>query len=166
MGSVSAVTNGGIKVDVSHVGRLAVTTIRGELDIGSADELSAALNEVMAQQDVVVDLSAVDFVDSSGLAVLLRAPARVGARGRKAKTPLDAETDQVVVECFRPPRGGAKHSTEVCLAEVDGNRTRQTRVARLGRFEGGGAHQVPRHLRLRRYPKDHGDSVGMTHSRR
>ena len=37
------------------------------------------------------------------------------------------------------------------LAEVDGNRTRQTRIARLGRFEGGGAHQVPRHLRLRRY---------------
>ena len=161
MGSVSAVTNGGIKVDVSHVGRLAVTTIRGELDIGSADELSAALNEVMAQQDVVVDLSAVDFVDSSGLAVLLRdsmrrrdaggtlrirrpsmpvqrllvfwprAPARAGARGRKAKTPLDAETDQVVVECFRPPRGGAKHSTEVCLAEVDGNRTRFFTCRRL-----------------------------------
>jgi hypothetical protein len=36
------------------------------------------------------------------------------------------------------------------LAEVDGNRTRQTRIARLGRFEGGGAHQVPRHLRPRR----------------
>ena len=33
------------------------------------------------------------------------------------------------------------------MAEVDGNRTRQTGVSRLGRFEGGGAHQVPRHLR-------------------
>jgi hypothetical protein len=34
------------------------------------------------------------------------------------------------------------------VAEVDGNRTRQTRIARLNRFEGGGAHQVPGHLRL------------------
>lgn len=65
-------SNGGIKVDVAHVGELAVTTIRGELDIGSADELSAALDKVEAERNVVVDLSAVDFMDSSGLAVILR----------------------------------------------------------------------------------------------
>ncbi len=33
------------------------------------------------------------------------------------------------------------------VAEVDGNRTRRTRFARPNRFEGGGAHQVPGHLR-------------------
>lgn len=33
------------------------------------------------------------------------------------------------------------------MAEVDGNRTRRTRVARPNRFEGGGVHQVPGHLR-------------------
>ena len=64
-------SNAGIKVDISHVGELAVT-VRGELDIGSADELSQALDNVVADQNVVVDLSAVDFMDSSGLAVLLR----------------------------------------------------------------------------------------------
>jgi hypothetical protein len=32
------------------------------------------------------------------------------------------------------------------LAEVDGNRTRRTGVARPTRFEGGGAHQVLVHL--------------------
>jgi hypothetical protein len=35
------------------------------------------------------------------------------------------------------------------LAEVDGNRTRRTGIARPNRVEGGGAHQVPGHLRLR-----------------
>ena len=65
-------SNAGIKVDVSHVAGLAVTTIRGELDIASVDELSTALDKVEAEQNVVVDLSAVDFMDSSGLAVLLR----------------------------------------------------------------------------------------------
>ena len=36
-------------------------------------------------------------------------------------------------------------------AEVDGNRTRRTGSARPSRFEGGGAHQVPGHLRWRPY---------------
>ena len=34
------------------------------------------------------------------------------------------------------------------VAEVDGNRTRRTGIARPNRFEGGGAHQVPGHLHL------------------
>jgi hypothetical protein len=36
---------------------------------------------------------------------------------------------------------------EVDVAEVDGNRTRPAGVACRARFEGGGAHQVPGHLR-------------------
>ena len=37
-------------------------------------------------------------------------------------------------------------SDQGVLAEVDGNRTRRTGIARPNRFEGGGAHQVPGHL--------------------
>ena len=37
-------------------------------------------------------------------------------------------------------------AVQVNLAEVDGNRTRRTGIARPTRFEGGGAHQVPGHL--------------------
>ena len=81
MGNVFGVSNGGIKVDVSHVGGLAVTTIRGELDMGSADELTVALDKLVPEQNVVVDLSAVDFMDSSGLAVLLRQSMRRGDAG-------------------------------------------------------------------------------------
>lgn len=33
------------------------------------------------------------------------------------------------------------------MAEVDGNRTRRCGIATADRFEGGGAHQVPGHLR-------------------
>jgi len=50
----------------------------------------------------------------------------------------------------RPGRGGSAASSwlrKLSLAEVDGNRTRQTRIARLNRFEGGGAHQALGHLR-------------------
>ena len=51
-----------------------------------------------------------------------------------------------------PTRAGSGASSwlrKVALAEVDGNRTRQTRFARLSRFEGGGAHQALGHLRRR-----------------
>ena len=54
-------------------------------------------------------------------------------------------SDAVRTATLGPPPVNRGH-----LAEVDGNRTRQTGIARLGRFEGGGAHQVPRHLRRRR----------------
>ena len=65
-------SHGGLCVDVSNEGGLVVTTVRGELDIASADTLSAALDNVAAEERVVLDLSAVDFMDSSGLAVVLR----------------------------------------------------------------------------------------------
>jgi len=54
----------------------------------------------------------------------------------------------------RPKRGlarwGERSSAEPSvrrMAEVDGNRTRRTRITRPNRFEGGGAHQVLVHLR-------------------
>src|SRR3954469_20857998 len=40
------------------------------------------------------------------------------------------------------------------MAEVDGNRTRRRGSATTTRFEGGGAHQVPRHLRRGSYLVD------------
>jgi len=49
-------------------------------------------------------------------------------------------------------RGGVRTHPGVArgkrrMAEVDGNRTRRTRITRPNRFEGGGAHQVLVHLR-------------------
>ena len=71
-GKHSAVPHGGLYVDVSNEGEVVVTTVRGELDIASADRLSAALDRVPNEERLVLDLSAVDFMDSSGLAVVLR----------------------------------------------------------------------------------------------
>lgn len=49
-----------------------VTTIRGEIDIASTDTLTAVLDKVPNEERLVLDLAAVDFMDSSGLAVVLR----------------------------------------------------------------------------------------------
>ena len=53
---------------------------------------------------------------------------------------------------WSPQHAGGTNHFPIPLAEVDGNRTRRTGIARPTRFEGGGAHQVPRHLRPPRYP--------------
>ncbi|MEY2415158.1 MAG: hypothetical protein QOH53_492 [Ilumatobacteraceae bacterium] len=67
-----AVSKDGLHVDVANERGVVVTTVRGELDIASADTLSATLDKVPAEERVVLDLAAVDFMDSSGLAVVLR----------------------------------------------------------------------------------------------
>jgi anti-anti-sigma factor len=71
-GKHAAVSPDGLHVDVSNEGGVVVTTVRGELDIASVDILSATLDQVAAEERVVLDLAAVDFMDSSGLAVVLR----------------------------------------------------------------------------------------------
>ena len=68
---------------------------------------------------------------------------RVVARSGR---PLRSPTADSVVTSGSLTAGHARS-----VAEVDGNRTRRTGIARPTRFEGGGAHQVPRHLRPATY---------------
>jgi anti-sigma B factor antagonist len=54
----------------------ALVTVAGELDIGTADHLRTQLAELRTQGDIerlVVDLSDVTFIDSSGMGVLVGA---------------------------------------------------------------------------------------------
>ncbi len=55
--------------------------------------------------------------------------------------PLPAEVHRTLAARHR--RSTAVATRFRLLAEVDGNRTRRTRIARSNRFEGGGAHQEP-----------------------
>ncbi|GAA2769684.1 STAS domain-containing protein [Streptomyces showdoensis] len=65
-----------LDVDVEiRDGRTAVLTVAGELDMETADRLQELLTEQFGQgrRRLVLDLSALDFMDSSGLNVLIRA---------------------------------------------------------------------------------------------
>src|SRR3954447_11097443 len=62
----------------------ALLTLRGELDLATAPELEQLVNERLdAGQDVVVDLRGLDFMDSSGIRVLVAAHARAGRVGTR-----------------------------------------------------------------------------------
>ena len=53
---------------------VAVVALRGELDVADAAKVAASLAVVAASgRDVIVDLERLEFIDSSGLAALVRA---------------------------------------------------------------------------------------------
>jgi anti-anti-sigma factor len=59
-------------------------TLRGELDLATAPELEQLVNErIDASQEVVVDLRGLEFMDSSGIRVLVAAHARAGRIGTR-----------------------------------------------------------------------------------
>jgi anti-sigma B factor antagonist len=61
-----------------------VLTVEGELDIATAPRMIAALNDALADAEVplVVDLTRVLFMDSTGLALLMNARRRASRLGR------------------------------------------------------------------------------------
>jgi anti-sigma B factor antagonist len=58
--------------------------VEGEIDIATSPRLIAAINEAVtdSERSVIVDLGAVEFMDSTGLALLVRAQRRLRRRGR------------------------------------------------------------------------------------
>jgi anti-sigma B factor antagonist len=62
-------------VDVSRSGTFDVVTVRGEIDLVTAPLFSDAF--VGLGSRIIVDLRAVSFMDSSGLAVLVREKGRM-----------------------------------------------------------------------------------------
>jgi anti-sigma B factor antagonist len=59
--------------EVGHRGGYAVLAVRGEVDVYTAPRLRERLIELVSQgsHQVVVDLEGVDFLDSTGLGVLV-----------------------------------------------------------------------------------------------
>jgi anti-sigma B factor antagonist len=74
---------------VSRVNGASVVTVDGDLDLATAPALWAALESALAEEGpVVLDMSAVTFIDSSGLSVLLRAYQVLGmTRSLKVRGP-------------------------------------------------------------------------------
>jgi anti-sigma B factor antagonist len=58
-------------VEVTHADRISVVTVTGEIDVDSMLALQAPLSELSPQSHIVLDMSRVRFMDSSGLKVIL-----------------------------------------------------------------------------------------------
>lgn len=74
---------------VDGVDGTVVVRLAGELDLYNAEDVRAALAEVIAATPVrvVVDLSQVEFMDSTALGVLIEARSKLGRDGLSVASP-------------------------------------------------------------------------------
>jgi anti-sigma B factor antagonist len=72
-----------LQIDRTRDEHGVVLGLRGEVDLGSAPELERNLSEIDGERPgrLLIDLSKVDFMDSTGLALLLRAQQAAQASG-------------------------------------------------------------------------------------
>lgn len=72
-----------LAVERSRFDGYELLTVEGELDIATASRMITALNEAIAEMKapLVVDLTRVVFMDSTGLALLMNARRRVVRQG-------------------------------------------------------------------------------------
>jgi anti-anti-sigma factor len=73
------------RVEVQNQGRATVIAVSGELDLASSPALQEELDRVAASDArmLIVDLRELDFMDSTGLSVLVRAHQRAEEQGRE-----------------------------------------------------------------------------------
>lgn len=62
-----------VEIDIRHIGRNAVLRVEGDVDMGSSPALRDAILRLLRDRSefVVLNLSGVDYVDSSGVASLV-----------------------------------------------------------------------------------------------
>jgi anti-sigma B factor antagonist len=70
---------------VRSAGRATVIGVSGELDLASSPALQEELDRVAASDSemLIIDLRGLDFMDSTGLSVLVRAHQRAEEQGRQ-----------------------------------------------------------------------------------
>lgn len=74
---------GGLRVDLDHLGDgRTCLRVAGELDLATAEALDEALTNALSCADsVVLDLSELTFMDSTGLASIIAGLGRAGGHG-------------------------------------------------------------------------------------
>jgi anti-sigma B factor antagonist len=71
------------RVEVERQGRAAVIAVTGELDLATGPQLEAKLHDISPSDTelVVVDLRNLEFMDSTGLSIIVRAHQRLTGEG-------------------------------------------------------------------------------------
>lgn len=118
-----------LSVERNSDGKVEVVAVSGEIDIASAPRLITGLNDAVGNCElpVIVDLTGVGFMDSTGLALLLNAHRRLARRSKGfavvcADDPVSRVftiTDMVDVLQVRPTLAEARTAAlEATTAEV------------------------------------------------
>jgi anti-sigma B factor antagonist len=82
---LAATVQSHFRVEVHNEDRATLITVSGELDLASSPALQEELDRVSSSESqlVIIDLRELDFMDSTGLSVLVRAHQRAEEQGRR-----------------------------------------------------------------------------------
>ncbi|MFN3648191.1 MAG: STAS domain-containing protein [Armatimonadota bacterium] len=82
LNSIAGIGDSPLAVRVQEREGIPVLRVEGELDVSTAPELQARMDEVLARSPsaLVVDLSYADYIDSRGMGILLQASGRLPNR--------------------------------------------------------------------------------------
>ncbi|WP_369797984.1 STAS domain-containing protein [Cellulomonas sp. B6] len=82
-----------VRVTAEDVGTRTVVHVAGEIDVSSADRLRERVSALVAEQrtDLVIDLTEVTFMDSTGLGLLVGTLKRVRTAGGRLVLVVDSE---------------------------------------------------------------------------
>jgi anti-sigma B factor antagonist len=86
-----------LRITLSQHNARTVVAVAGEVDLSTAPQLEECLRD-LAHTDVTVDLSEVGFLDSSGIAALVRSSKVLRDRGHKLTTSGEIDTVRRVLE--------------------------------------------------------------------
>lgn len=81
--------------DIEHGVR--TISVRGELDLSTAPELEGPLEQTLAGEEgsVLIDLSKCEFIDSTGIALIVRAWQRLDGSDNSRALVICSDNDQV-----------------------------------------------------------------------
>ena len=86
------------RITLDRARTATVVTAYGELDAFVADELEAAFGEAAEELSIVIDLTAVSFMDSTALGLVVRAVRDVEGRGGAIRVVLPGGTARRIFE--------------------------------------------------------------------
>ncbi|MBI3628299.1 MAG: STAS domain-containing protein [Candidatus Rokubacteria bacterium] len=101
-----------MEIEVTQTGGVTLVVPKGDLDMGTADQMKRTLTELIekGQSKLVMDLTDVAYVDSSGLGALVAAMKRARAVGGNLKLCGLQEDVRSIFEMTRLIKVMAVHS--------------------------------------------------------
>jgi anti-sigma B factor antagonist len=111
-------------VSFSSDGDIVVASLRGEIDMSNAGELGETIGRALTNDTMalVLDLTAVEYVDSAGIHVIYELHERLRTRGQDIRVVI--APDALIAEALRladvPRAVGAAESVEAALVSLRG----------------------------------------------
>jgi anti-anti-sigma factor len=114
-----------VQLAIEERGDIVIARVTGELDLAGAPSTGDAIGEAVptSARALVVDFSGLEFIDSSGIAMLFNLARRLGSRRQELRVVAeDGKPVARVLEIVVFGRAAPVHETlEAALASVDGS---------------------------------------------